>query len=128
MLPEEVVEAGTIAAFKKHLDEYMNRKGIEGYGSFIVCVELQDMGEILNEYFSIVFTVEKDMKTWELGEVSGDILGTAHVTVEKVLGVLECMKVENSPGPDQFFDEVTRKVDEDIVYMDLSKVFDKVPR
>ena len=32
-LPGEVVEAGTIAAFKGHLDEYMNRMGMEGYGS-----------------------------------------------------------------------------------------------
>eukprot|EP00061_Rhincodon_typus_P017961 g46916.t1 len=32
-LPEEVVEADTIAAYKKHLDGYMNRKGIERYGS-----------------------------------------------------------------------------------------------
>eukprot|EP00061_Rhincodon_typus_P008438 g31039.t1 len=33
VLPEEVVEAGTIAAFTKHLDKYMNRKGMEEYGS-----------------------------------------------------------------------------------------------
>eukprot|EP00061_Rhincodon_typus_P004022 g21575.t1 len=33
-LPEEVVEADTIAAFKKHLDKYMNKKGIEEYGSY----------------------------------------------------------------------------------------------
>eukprot|EP00061_Rhincodon_typus_P004079 g21690.t1 len=31
-LPEEVVEAITIATFKRHLDGYMNRKGLEGYG------------------------------------------------------------------------------------------------
>jgi len=31
-LPEEVVEAGTLATFKRHLDGYMNREGIEGYG------------------------------------------------------------------------------------------------
>eukprot|EP00061_Rhincodon_typus_P008706 g31562.t1 len=31
-LPEEVVDAGTITMFKRHLDGYMNRKGSEGYG------------------------------------------------------------------------------------------------
>ena len=31
-LPEEVVEAGILATFKRHLDGYMNREGIEGYG------------------------------------------------------------------------------------------------
>eukprot|EP00061_Rhincodon_typus_P004380 g22433.t1 len=34
-----------------------------------VCVEPQEMGEVVTEYFSSVFTVEKDMKTRELGEV-----------------------------------------------------------
>ena len=32
-LPELVVEAGTILSFKKRLDSYMGKMGIEGYGS-----------------------------------------------------------------------------------------------
>eukprot|EP00061_Rhincodon_typus_P011347 g36286.t1 len=31
-LPEEVVEAGAVTAFKRHLDRYMDRKDLEGYG------------------------------------------------------------------------------------------------
>ena len=31
-LPEAVVEAGTILSFKKHLDSYMGKMGIAGYG------------------------------------------------------------------------------------------------
>ena len=31
-LPGEVVEADTVVSFKGHLDKYMNRLGIEGYG------------------------------------------------------------------------------------------------
>ena len=31
-LPEVVVEAGTILSFKKHLDSYMDKMGIERYG------------------------------------------------------------------------------------------------
>ena len=31
-LPREVVGAGTMAAFKGQLDDYMNRMGMEGYG------------------------------------------------------------------------------------------------
>ena len=31
-LPGEMVGAGTIAAFKGHLDKDMNRMGMEGYG------------------------------------------------------------------------------------------------
>eukprot|EP00061_Rhincodon_typus_P015825 g43727.t1 len=61
------------------------------------------MGKVLSEYFSSVFTMEKDMKTRVLGEVSDDILGIVHNTVEKVLEVFECMKVDKSPGPDQIY-------------------------
>ena len=31
-LSEKMVEAGSIATFKKHLDKYMDGKGLEGYG------------------------------------------------------------------------------------------------
>lgn len=30
LLPKEVVESGTITIFKKHLDKYMDRIGLEG--------------------------------------------------------------------------------------------------
>lgn len=30
--PKEVVEAGTIVPFKRHLDRYVCRKDLEGYG------------------------------------------------------------------------------------------------
>ena len=32
-LPEEVVEADSMTMFKRHLDRYMNRQGIGGYGA-----------------------------------------------------------------------------------------------
>ena len=31
-LPEIIVEVGTILSFKKHLDSYMGKMDIEGYG------------------------------------------------------------------------------------------------
>ena len=33
VLPEDVVEAGTLETFKRHLVGYINREGIKGYGS-----------------------------------------------------------------------------------------------
>jgi len=30
--PEEMVEAGTMTTFKRHLDRYMDRKDLGGYG------------------------------------------------------------------------------------------------
>ncbi|GCC32520.1 hypothetical protein chiPu_0010981 [Chiloscyllium punctatum] len=68
------------------------------------------MGEVLNEYFSFVFAMEKDMKTWELEEVSCDILGTG----EEVLDVLECMEVDKSPGPDQTYSRTLQEAREKI--------------
>eukprot|EP00061_Rhincodon_typus_P014946 g42342.t1 len=39
-----------------------------------ICAELQKMDEVLDEYFPSVFTMKKDMKTWELAEISGNVL------------------------------------------------------
>eukprot|EP00061_Rhincodon_typus_P006991 g28210.t1 len=72
------------------------------------------MGEVLNEYFSSEFTMEKDMKIWELGEVSDDIMGKVHFTVEEVLEVLEHLKVDKSPGPDQMYPGTLQQAGEEI--------------
>eukprot|EP00061_Rhincodon_typus_P004021 g21573.t1 len=61
------------------------------------------MREILNEYFTSVFTVEKDMKSRELGEVDNNILKNVHITEEEVLNILKLIKVDKSPGPDQVY-------------------------
>ena len=53
----------------------------------------QEMGETLNEYFSSVFTVEKSIDVWELGEINSDVLRSVHITEEVVLEVLKCIKV-----------------------------------
>eukprot|EP00061_Rhincodon_typus_P014192 g41064.t1 len=78
------------------------------------CVEPQEMGDVFNEYFSSVFTVEKDMKTWIHGGVSGNILGSVHITGELVLEVLESMKVDKSTGPDQIYLRPLQEAKEEI--------------
>eukprot|EP00061_Rhincodon_typus_P018153 g47207.t1 len=78
-------------------------------------VDLQELGDVRNKYFSSAFTVEKDMKTWEFGEVTGDILGTVHIKGEEVLEVLECIKVDKSPGPDQINPRTMQEAREEIV-------------
>ena len=45
------------------------------------------MGEILNEYFSSVFTVEKSMDVRELGEINNDVLRSVHIAKKEVLEV-----------------------------------------
>ena len=56
------------------------------------------MGDILNEYFSSVFTVEKSMDVRELGEINSDVLSSVHITEKEVLEVLKRIKVDKSPG------------------------------
>eukprot|EP00061_Rhincodon_typus_P017612 g46383.t1 len=91
----------------------------------------RDVVEILKKYFASVFTVEKDMEARELAEINSDVLKRAHITEEAVLEALERNKIDNSTGPNQFFEEVSKKIDEDraedIDSVDLSKAFDKVP-
>ena len=60
------------------------------------------MGEILNEYFSSKFTVEKSMDVRELGEINSDAL-SVHITEKEVLEVLKRIKVDKSPGPDEVY-------------------------
>eukprot|EP00061_Rhincodon_typus_P003482 g20198.t1 len=55
------------------------------------------------------------MKTWERGEVSGDILGIIHIPVDAGLEVFEYMKMDKSPGPDQIHPRTLQETREEIV-------------
>ena len=68
-----------------------------------LCADPQEMGEILNEYFSSVFTVEKGMDVRELGEINSDVLRSVHITEKEVLEVLKRIKVDKSAGPDEVY-------------------------
>lgn len=52
------------------------------------------MGRNLNEYFSMVFTTEKDQKTRTPGKVNGDVLRIVCIVVEEVLDVLISERVD----------------------------------
>ena len=79
-----------------------------------LCADPQGMGEILNEYFSSVFTVEKGMEIRELGEINSHVLKNVHITEEVVLGVLKRIKVDKSPGPDEVYPRTLWKAMEEI--------------
>eukprot|EP00061_Rhincodon_typus_P010632 g35082.t1 len=66
-------------------------------------VVLQEMDEILNEYLTSVFTVEKDMKARKPGEMNSDILKSVHIRKEQLLDVLKHTNMDKSPGPDQLY-------------------------
>ena len=72
------------------------------------------MDEILNEYFSSVFTVEKSMDVKELGEINSDVLRSVHITEKEVLDVLKRTKVDKSPGPDEVYPRTLWEAREEI--------------
>eukprot|EP00061_Rhincodon_typus_P011931 g37310.t1 len=57
--------------------------------------------EMLNEYFTSAFAVEKDMEARELEEINNDILKCFHITEEVVLDALKRTKLDKSLEPDQ---------------------------
>eukprot|EP00061_Rhincodon_typus_P009607 g33238.t1 len=72
-------------------------------------LEAEDVGEILKEYLASVFTQEKDMEDREISMEHADMLQHFEIKIE-----VEVMTVINEG----------RAVD--VVYMDFSKVFEKV--
>ena len=73
-----------------------------------------EMGEIFNEYFSLVFTVENIMGAKEIMETSGDVLGHRHITREEVSATLKCIKMDKSPGSDQVHPQILWEAREEI--------------
>eukprot|EP00061_Rhincodon_typus_P014021 g40782.t1 len=65
-----------------------------------LCLEAEDVGEILNKYFASVFTQEKDMEDREIRVEQANMLGRFEINKEVVLGLLKSIKVDKSPKPD----------------------------
>eukprot|EP00061_Rhincodon_typus_P003200 g19519.t1 len=76
-------------------------------------VELQEVGEILNEYFVSVFT-ENDMNNVEVRNECVNTLENVNILKEEVLGILNCIKIGKSPGPDGTYPRLLREVREEI--------------
>eukprot|EP00061_Rhincodon_typus_P004266 g22160.t1 len=77
-------------------------------------MEPQEMGEVLNEYFVSVFTIEKDLVNEESEEGCVDSLGHIEIKREEVLGVLKNIKVDKSSGPDGIYPRILREAREEI--------------
>ncbi|XP_062926608.1 retrovirus-related Pol polyprotein from type-1 retrotransposable element R1 isoform X1 [Mobula hypostoma] len=79
-----------------------------------VCMEPEEIAEVLNEYFTSVFTMEKD-----LGNCCNDLQQTEkleHVDIKKgdVLELLESIKLNKSPGPDEIYPRLLCEAREEI--------------
>eukprot|EP00061_Rhincodon_typus_P016353 g44530.t1 len=84
-----------------------------------LCVEPQEVGDIVDEDVASVFTKEKDVDDGKISEGFVDIRGHVDIKMEEVLLILKNIK------------EVTNMIDEDravdVVCMDLTKAFDIAP-
>lgn len=78
-------------------------------------VEVQETGTVLNEYFSSVYTMEKDMKTWELGTVDGGVLRAVCIMIKEMINVPSHMMADKYPGPDKIYPSTLWEAREDIV-------------
>eukprot|EP00061_Rhincodon_typus_P008346 g30871.t1 len=75
----------------------------------------KEIAEELNRYFASVFTVEESSSTAELQESQRAEVSVVAITKEKVLGKLESLKVDKSPGPDGLNLRVLEEIAEEIV-------------
>eukprot|EP00061_Rhincodon_typus_P003667 g20667.t1 len=78
-------------------------------------MEPQEVEEILNKYFVLVFTKEKDMSDIEVRDEFVNTVENVNVLKEEFLGILNCIKVDKSPGPDGMYPRLLREAREEIV-------------
>ncbi|XP_059807923.1 uncharacterized protein LOC132382078 [Hypanus sabinus] len=75
-----------------------------------LCVEPKEMGAILNDFFSSVFTKEKDIELSKVWETSKEVMEPMTIKEVEVLALLRNLKVDKSPGPDRIFPRTLREV------------------
>eukprot|EP00061_Rhincodon_typus_P016345 g44518.t1 len=78
----------------------------------------EDVHEILNEYFALVFTQEKDIEDSEICVEHANMLRHFGIKKEVVFGLLKSIKLKKVINEDRAVD---------VVYMEFSKAFKKVP-
>eukprot|EP00061_Rhincodon_typus_P009965 g33867.t1 len=61
-----------------------------------LCLEAENVGEILNEYSALVFTQEKDMEDSEICVEHANTLEHFEIKKEVVLDLLKSIKVDKS--------------------------------
>ncbi|XP_051897465.1 40S ribosomal protein S24 isoform X1 [Pristis pectinata] len=78
-------------------------------------LEAAEVGEVLNEYFSLVFTEEGVLDDVEGSAGKGNVLEVVDIKIEDVLKLLTNIKTDNSPGPDGIFPRLLREAREEMV-------------
>jgi len=80
-----------------------------------LCLESEEVEEVLNEYFASVFTGERDFVACEDSVKQADMLEPVDVKKEEVLGIFKNMRIDKSSGPDGIYPRLQREVREEIV-------------
>ncbi|GCC34259.1 hypothetical protein chiPu_0012732 [Chiloscyllium punctatum] len=83
-------------------------------GSGRLCIELEEIGEVFNEYFSSVFTNERDRIVEEESMKRTGKLEEILVRKEDVLGILKNLRIDKSPGPDGIYPRIMWEAREEI--------------
>jgi len=72
-------------------------------------LELEDVGEILNEYIESVFTEHKDMEDRKNSVEHAKMLGHFVIQKEMVLGLWRSIKMDKTPGPNGIYPRLLRE-------------------
>eukprot|EP00061_Rhincodon_typus_P012854 g38860.t1 len=78
----------------------------------------EDVGKVLNEYFASVFT----QKVMEDSVEDANMLGHFEIKKEGVLGLLNSIRVDKSPGPDGIYPRLLAEAKEEFAGA-LTKIF-----
>ena len=68
-----------------------------------LCMESEEIGEALNEYFSSVFTKERGHVVEEDSVIHAGMLEELDIHEEDVLAILKSQRIDKSPGPDGIY-------------------------
>ena len=113
--------AGKIKENPKAFYKYVKSKRMrcEGIGPIKcegekVCTEPEEIAEVLNEYFTSVFTVEKDLGGCTTGLRRTEKFEFVDIKKEDVLEILNSIKIDKSPGPDGMYPRLLWEAREEI--------------
>ena len=71
-----------------------------------LCMESEEIGEALNEYFSSVFTKERGHVVEEDSVIQAGRLEEVDIQKEDVLAILKSLRIDKSPGPDGIYPRI----------------------
>ena len=77
-------------------------------------VEPKEVGENLNEYFVLVLTKEKDITDVEVRDRCVNALENVNISKEELSSILNCVKVDKSPGPGGIYPRLLWEAREEI--------------